>query len=149
MNMEIPIDPLKANKEQEVSVRIRTVRFIYGVLAAGYLVCVILQVFFAGLGVFVNSDNLQLHRTFANYFELVSILIFLLSFAGRIRGSLRWLPLGLFALTSLQHMTIQVFTGILPAFHTVDALVLFWISLHLTKRSWSWLLFTRSDRVEQ
>jgi uncharacterized integral membrane protein len=119
--------------------RIRTVRFIYGVLAAGYLVCVILQVFFAGLGIFVNSNDLQLHRTFANYFELASIIMFLLSFAGRIRGSLRWFTLGLFALTSLQHMTLQ-FSGFLPAIHTIDALLLFWISLHLTKRSLSWLL---------
>lgn len=128
---------------EEDSIRIRSVRFVYAVLAAVYLLCVILQVFFAGLGVFVNPDDLQLHRTFANYFEFVSIVMFLLSFAGRIRGSMRWLTLVLFALTALQHMTLQVFTGILPALHTVNALVLFWISLHLTKRSWSWLLFNR------
>jgi uncharacterized integral membrane protein len=127
------------------SVRIRSVRFVFGVLAAGYLVCVVLQVFFAGLGVFVNSEDLQLHRTFANYFEFASIIMFLLSFAGRIKGSLRWLTLGLFALTSLQHMSIN-FSGFLPAIHTVDALLLFWIALHLTKRSVSWLLF-RTENV--
>jgi hypothetical protein len=132
-------DDWAAGNEEKGSARIRIVRFVYGFLAAGYLLCVILQVFFAGLGVFVNSNNLQLHRTFANYFEFASIIMFLLSFAGRIRGSLRWLTLGLFVLTSLQHMTIN-FPGILPAIHTVDALLLFWISLHLTKRSFSWLL---------
>jgi hypothetical protein len=125
--------------------RIRSVRFVYGVLAAGYLACVVLQVFFAGLGIFVDSNDLALHRTFANYFEMASILMFLISFAGRIRGSLRWLTLGLFALTSLQHMTIQ-FSGFLPAIHTVDALLLFWISLHLTKRSLSWL-FLRTENA--
>jgi uncharacterized integral membrane protein len=128
--------------------RIRSVRLIYGVLAAGYLVCVILQVFFAGLGVFVNSDNLQLHRTFANYFEFASIIMFLLSFAGRIKGSLRWLTLGLFALTSLQHMTLQ-FSGFLPAIHTVDALLLFWISLSLTKRSLPWLLLRKESAISK
>jgi hypothetical protein len=131
---------MKEVEEGQQSARLRTVRFVYGILAAGYLVCVILQVFFAGLGVFVNSNDLQLHRTFANDFEFVSILMFILSFFGRIRGSLRWLTLALFALTSLQHMTIRTFTGFLPALHTVDALLLFWISLHLTKRSWSWLM---------
>jgi hypothetical protein len=137
---------LTASIGEKGSTRIRIVRFIYGVLAAGYLVCVVLQVFFAGLGIFVDSNNLELHRTFANYFEMVSILMFIISFAGRIRGSLRWLTLGLFALTSLQHMTIQ-FSGMLPAIHTVDALLLFWISLHLTKRSLSWLLLRKENDI--
>jgi hypothetical protein len=130
---------IAAGDEEKGSTRIRIVRFIFGVLAAGYMACVILQVFFAGLGIFVNSNNLDLHRTFANYFEFASIIMFLLSFAGRIKGSLRWLPLGLFVLTSLQHMTLQ-FSGFLPTIHTVNALLLFWISLHLTKRSMPWLL---------
>jgi uncharacterized integral membrane protein len=138
-----------AGNEENGSARIRTVRFVYGVLAAGYLVCVILQVFFAGLGIFVNSNDLELHRTFANYFELASIIMFLISFAGRIRGSLRWLTLGLFALTSLQHLTIQQFSGFLPALHTVDALLLFWISLHLTKRSLSWLLLRTGSVISK
>jgi hypothetical protein len=139
-------DGLAAGNEEKGSARIRIVRFVYGVLAAGYLVCVILQVFFAGLGIFVDSNNLELHRTFANYFEFASIIMFLLSFAGRIKGSLRWLPLGLFVLTSLQHMSIQ-FSGMLPAIHTVDALLLFWISLHLTKRSLSWLLLRSENTI--
>lgn len=125
-------------------VRIRSVRFIYGFLTIGYLICVVLQVFFAGLGVFVNSDNWELHRTFANYFEMVSVVMFIISFAGRIKGTLRWLPLGLFALTGLQHMSFQ-FPGFLPAIHAVDALLLFWISLHLTKRSIGWLLLRRTE----
>jgi hypothetical protein len=140
-------DGLAAGNEEKGSARIKIVRFVYGVLAAGYLICVVLQVFFAGLGIFVDSNNLELHRTFAIYFENVSIVMFLLSFAGRIKGTLRWFPLGLFALTSLQHMTVQVFTGFLPAFHTIDALLLFWISLHLTKRSLSWLLLRSENDI--
>jgi hypothetical protein len=89
---------------------------------------------------------LQLHRVFANYFESLSILMFLLSFVGRIRGGLRWWPLGLLALTSLQHMTVRAFTGILPALHTVDALPLFAISMHLMNRSWSWDLLKKQER---
>ncbi|TDF94403.1 DUF6220 domain-containing protein [Paenibacillus piri] len=127
----------------------RVVRWVYALLAAVYFVCVILQVFFAGMGIFVNPDDLQLHRTFANYFEFGSIIMFLLSFLGSIRGGLRWWTLGLFALTALQHMTIQTFTGFLPAFHTVDALLLFGISMHLTKRSWPWLMLRTERRVSE
>ncbi|GGD77350.1 DUF6220 domain-containing protein [Paenibacillus nasutitermitis] len=132
----------------ELNVRIRSVRFTYGLLAALYVLCVILQVYFAGLGVFVDSADLELHRVFANYFEFGAIIMFLLSFFGSIRGGLRWLTLGLFALTSLQHMTIQTFTGVLPALHTVDALLLFWISGYLLRKSWSWLLLRRNGEVQ-
>ena len=132
-------------ENKKASARIRSARFLYGVVATGYFVCVILQVFFAGLGVFVSPDDLQLHRVFANYFESGSLLLFLLSWIGGIRGGLRWYPLGLLALTSLQHLTIQKFTGILPALHTVDALLLFGLSMHLMKRSWQWLLLRKAE----
>ncbi|MCD9020349.1 DUF6220 domain-containing protein [Cohnella silvisoli] len=137
----------KAAEEDNGSGRIRWVRFVYGLLAAGYFACVILQVFFAGLGIFVDNGDLELHRVFANYFEFGSIIMFVLSFFGRIRGRLRWLTLVLFALTALQHMTIQTFSGILPALHTVDALLLFGISMHLTKRSWRWLLLRTNKGI--
>jgi len=135
----------RASEEDIGSARIRWVRFVYGLLAAGYLICVVLQVFFAGMGLLVENQDLELHRVFANYFEMGAVVMFLLSFVGRIRGELRWLPLGLFVLTSMQHMTIRSFTGLLPALHTVDALLLFWISLHLVKRSWNWLRLRVDD----
>ncbi|MFJ5714523.1 DUF6220 domain-containing protein [Neobacillus sp. NPDC093127] len=136
---------MKNSEEEIISSGVRTGRFIYGLLAAGYLVCIILQVFFAGMGLFVDSDNWQMHRVFANYFEFGAILMFLLSFFGRIRGGLRWLPLGLFVLTSLQHMTIRTFSGSFRALHTIDALLLFWISIYLMKRSWKWLRLGRKE----
>ncbi|TJY42206.1 hypothetical protein E5161_09355 [Cohnella pontilimi] len=125
--------------------RIRFVRFLYGLLATGYLVCVILQVFFAGLGILADPNGMQLHRVFANYFEFASVIMFVLTFFGRIRGSLRWLPLVMFGITALQHITIQQFSGDLRAIHVVDALALFAISMHLAKRSWSWLLLREKD----
>ncbi|MBO0962667.1 hypothetical protein J1P26_23500 [Neobacillus sp. MM2021_6] len=137
---------MKSSEEGMGSTRVRIGRFFYGTLAAGYVVCIILQVFFAGLGLLVDSDNWQLHRVFANYFEFGVILMFLLSFFGKIRGGLRWLPLGLFVLTSLQHMTIRDFSGSLRALHTIDALLLFWISMHLLKHSWKWLMPGKKER---
>ncbi|MEC0148836.1 hypothetical protein [Paenibacillus alginolyticus] len=46
-------------------------------------------------------------------------------------------------------MTLQVFSGFLPAFHTVDALLLFLISLHLTKRSLPWLLLRMESVISK
>lgn len=128
---------------------VRFVRLVYGLLATIYFVCIIIQVFLAGMGVFVNSGDLALHSTFVTYFEFVPIVMFVISFFGRIRGVLRWLNLGLFALTSLQYMTVQVFSGFLPAFHTVDALLLFWASMYLMKRSSPWLLLRTEHYVSK
>jgi hypothetical protein len=148
-NDRTAVPVIKAGEEVKASARIRSVRFIYGLLALGYFVCVILQVFFAGLGVFVNADDLQLHRIFANYFEFGSIIMFLLSFFGRIRGGLRWYTLGLFVLTTLQHLTVRDFSGSFRALHTIDALLLFGISILLMKRSWSWLLLRQERLIKQ
>jgi hypothetical protein len=139
---------MKVGGEIKASTRIRAVRWVYALLAISYLVCVVLQVFLAGMGILVNTGDLQWHRVFANYFELGSLLMFLLSFFGRIRGSLRWLTLGLFALTSLQHLTIQNFSGSLRALHTIDALILFAISMHVMRRSWPWLLLRTENRAK-
>jgi len=125
------------------SARVRSVRLLYGLIAAGYLACVVIQVFFAGMGIFVDAGDLRLHRVFANYFEFASIILFLLTLLGQIRGGLRWLPLALFAITALQHLTVQQFSGPLRALHAVDALILFVISFHLARRSWPWLLLRR------
>ena len=134
---------------ENVTARGRTIRFVYGLLAAGLLVCIVLQVFLAGMVIFVDADNLEMHRAFANYFEFVPILMFILSFFGQIRGSLRWLTLVMFAVSILQHMTIQVFTGSLQALHAVDALILFGISWLLARRSWAWLAFKPAARTPE
>jgi hypothetical protein len=139
----------KTADEVNVSTHIRSFRFVYGLLAAGYFGCVILQVFFAGLGIFVNYSELDLHRTFANYFENFSLLMFLVTFFGRIWGGLRWYTLSLFVLTTLQHMTVRVFSGPFRALHTIDALLLFGISLYLMRRSWPWLMLRTESIVNK
>jgi len=131
----------------KVNARVRVIRFLYGLLAAGLLVCIVLQVFLAGMGIFVDADNLNMHRTFANTFELVPLVMFVLSFFGQIRGGLRWLALVTLAFSILQHVTIRAFTGPLQALHAVDALVLFGLSWHMARRSWRWLVAKPTNHI--
>lgn len=120
----------------------RTVRRIYAALAWITWLCIIVQFFLAGLGTFAGSDNWKLHTTFVNYFEFLPIVMFLLSFFGRIRGGLRWIGLGLYALITFQHLSVQVFSGIgaIAALHTVVALALFAGSGYAARRSRRWLI---------
>jgi hypothetical protein len=119
----------------------RTVRWIYAALAWITWACIVVQVFLAGLGTFADSADWKLHTTFVNYFEYLPIVMFILSFFGRIRGGLRWIGLGLYALISFQHMSVRVFSdiGALAALHTVVALALFLGSWYAAKKSRRWL----------
>lgn len=127
--------------------RVRIVRFIYGLLATTLFACVFVQVFFAGLGVFVDGDNLDLHRQLAAVMDKIPISMFVLSFFGRIKGRLRWFSLGLYALHILQFITVGPLIGVwvLGAFHAVNALFIFWGALFLMKRSSSWLLLRKEQ----
>ena len=128
----------------------RAVRRIYAALAWITWLCVIVQFFLAGLGTFAGSENWELHVTFVNYFEFLPVAMFLLSFFGRIRGGLRWIGLGLYALITFQHMSVEVFSGIgaIAALHTVVALALFAGSWYAARRSRMWLLPGRTADAE-
>ncbi|MBB6674914.1 DUF6220 domain-containing protein [Cohnella nanjingensis] len=125
----------------------RYVRVLYAFLAVVTFVCIVIQVFLAGLGTFAGSENWAMHAKFVNYFEFAPPIMFLLSFGGRIRGTLRWIPLALFLLISFQHMSVRVFSDIgwLAAFHTIAALLLFWGAMHTANRSKAWLLPRLTD----
>lgn len=120
----------------------RYVRVLYAFLAVVTFACIVIQVFLAGLGTFAGSANWEMHSKFVNYFEYAPALMFLLSFGGRIRGLLRWLPLAMYLLITFQHMSVRVFADIGPlaAFHTVVALLLFWASMHTANRAKGWLV---------
>lgn len=128
----------------------RAVRIVFAALAAAYFSCVVIQVFLAGMGTFIDTADWEFHRKFVGYFEFAAPVMFLLSFVGRIRGSARWISLGLYVLTSLQYMTVEVFDGVwvLSAFHTIIALLLFWGSMHVMKRAFR-LLGVRGSRKQE
>lgn len=127
----------------------RTVRLIYAALAWITWLCIIVQFFLAGLGTFAGSENWKLHTTFVTYFEFLPVLMFILSFFGRIRGGLRWIGLGLYALIAFQYMSVEVFSGIgaVAALHTVVALTLFAGSWYAAKRSRIWLFPGRDAKT--
>lgn len=108
-------------------------RRVYIVLAWILLVCVIVQVFLAGLGVFVSATHWADHRTFVHVFELIPVVLFSLSFPARLRGLPRWLPVVVFGLIGLQYATVEARPGVFAAFHTVNALIIAWAALRMAR----------------
>ncbi|MCM3569918.1 DUF6220 domain-containing protein [Neobacillus mesonae] len=115
--------------------RSQIIGFLFVTLAILFFSSIIIQIFLAGIGLFVQG-NWGYHTNFIHFFELIPLVLFVLSFFGGNLKTLRWQCLALYFMTVLQYITI-VFSASSPylsAFHLVIASLLFWRSL-VTARS--------------
>ena len=118
--------------------RVSWARYGYVLSAGLFAVCVLAQVYAAGMAVFVDPANWQLHATFVHLFEPLLLLWFVLGFAGRLPRRLKLVPVGLFVLVSVQYATASMFGSLVAALHPVNALMIFVVALVATRRGWSW-----------
>ena len=109
----------------------------FPVLAWAYLAALGIQVFFAGMFVFVGASNIELHRNMAHVIGILTGLLLLSVFVGRVPE--KRLVLGVLGLLVLQGMLVHVNQwfglSMIAALHPVNALVLTYASLSLAKRS--------------
>ncbi len=115
--------------------RVRWARRGYLVLAWVLVGCVAVQVFFAGMATFVDPASWRWHTTFIHAFELLPLLMLPVAFLARVPAAMRWLTGALFALIWLQYLTANI-GGIAAALHPVNALIIFWVAVHLGQRAW-------------
>ena len=109
----------------------------FPILAWAYVVALAVQVFFAGMYVFVGASNIELHRNMAHVIALLTGLLLLAVFVGRVPE--KRLVFGVLALLTVQgglvHMGQWFGLWTIAALHPVNALVLTYASLTLAKRS--------------
>ena len=116
---------------------VRAARYAFVALAFAFAAGIVLQVFFIGLGLFVGSENLELHRNFGWILHLAPLLI-LVAAAAAGAGRTR----------ILQAVALVVVVWIVPilaavradlpmvaAFHPVGALLAFALSLVVARGS--------------
>lgn len=117
--------------------RVRWARAAFSVLAFLFLICVGVQVFLAGMAIFVSPVWWRWHTRFVHFFELLPILLLALAFVGRLPRGTRWLTIGVFLLLVLQYASINVGRDLgLPAvaaLHVVNALLIFWVAAALAR----------------
>ncbi|WP_188454773.1 DUF6220 domain-containing protein [Virgibacillus oceani] len=109
----------------------RLVLGTFALLAVLFFLSILVQVFLAGIAIFVNLGQWYYHTAFVHYVEFIPIVMLILSFFGAIPKSLRWQCAGLYLMIVLQYITIQLSGSVpyLTALHPVIALLLFWRSL--------------------
>lgn len=109
----------------------------FPILAWAYLAALGVQVFFAGMYVFVGASNIELHRNMAHVIALLTLLLVVSVFVGRVQQ--KRLVFGVLGLLVVQGTLVHLgqWFGLwtIAALHPVNALVLTYASLTLAKRS--------------
>jgi mercuric ion transport protein len=114
---------------------VRYARYAHAVLASAFVAWVVVQVFFAGVGVF--GADWSFHTYFVPLFGLMLPPTFVLAFVGRLPLVLKLAPVGLWALITVQYALANAGgPDVVAALHPANGLLIFWISLEVARRSW-------------
>ncbi len=135
------LDTAKHTTARQRSSVVQVVRYAYLLSIVLFIGSIALQVFFAGAALLVDSGYLIQHRSFAHTLELLVFVIPIVGLFARLprrQFLLSWLPLVLFM---LQYVFVYAVPSLglpmpLRALHAVNALVLFWVTLHLAGSTW-------------
>jgi hypothetical protein len=109
-------------------------RIAYQALAWMFVACLVVQIFLVGLDLFkVIGTEAGVHRAFAYTYGWLAPILVLLAVAGRLPRHRLWLTMLLLILFALQTYlpTLRDRAPWLAAFHAVNALLLFWLAVHL------------------
>lgn len=139
---------LAANPDEQVSAYVRWGQRGYVLFGGLFIVGVMIQVFIAGMAVFVDPANWSLHASFVHYIELLTLIMLVLAFFGRLSRVLKITPIALFLLIGVQYATALGFSGsLVAAVHPVNALVIFGIAVITTHRAWRTMSESAGGRV--
>ncbi|MBB6670104.1 DUF6220 domain-containing protein [Cohnella nanjingensis] len=112
-------------------------RLVFKAMVRIFALCIMIQVFLAGLALFWNSAQWASHTGFAIAVIIVSILVLVISFIARLPLSLRLRSAGLFGIIILIAVSAKLPSGIgyLSALHPVLALMLFFGTVSLVRKT--------------
>ena len=115
-------------------VAVRLARIGYALLSSLFVACVLVQVFFAGVGAF--GADWAWHLGFVHLFGHLPLLMIPAAFVGRLPYGLRLLPFGLLALIIVQYATAS---AVVPtaALHPVNALLILAAGALGTRLAWA------------
>jgi hypothetical protein len=112
-------------------------RRVFPILTWAYLVALGVQIFFAGLYVFVGASNIELHRNMAHAIGITHALLFIAAVVGRVPEKRAiGVLLGLLVIQGmLVHMGQWFGLWVIAALHPVNAMVLSYAAYQLARRS--------------
>ncbi len=126
-------------------------RLVFKAMVRIFAICILIQVFLAGLALFWDSAQWASHTGFSRLLIIVSILILVISFIARLPLSLRLRSAGLFGIIILIAVSAKLPSGIgyLSALHPVLALMLFFGTVSLTRKTDALKKAKKQESAEQ
>ncbi|GGA59175.1 hypothetical protein GCM10007416_35370 [Kroppenstedtia guangzhouensis] len=124
-------DQASTGSAEELTRGVRIIRWVFVCFATIFTVCITIQIFFAGLAVFVSPTDWMRHMMFAHWFSALPLIMLILSFVGRLPRKIRLQSLGVFGLMYAVYFTANI-TAISPlaaAVHPVIGVWLFCMSI--------------------
>lgn len=116
--------------------RVLWARYGYVLLSGVFSVCVLVQVYIAGMAVFIDPESWEFHRVFVRLFDPLLILLLIVAFLGKFPRSLKAIPIGLLLLVIVQYETASMFGSLVAAIHPVNAVVMFLVAFVGMTRAW-------------
>ncbi len=117
-----------------ISALVQLARVFYALLSSVFVACVLVQLFFAGVGAF--GADWDWHLTFVHLFGALPVLMIPVAFVGRMSWGSRLLPSLLVVMIGVQYATAN---SAVPAaaLHPVNALLIFLVGLLVARQGWS------------
>lgn len=110
------------------------------VIACLFVLCVLLQVFLAGGGIFAAPAWWPMHKAFGMMISLLPLALLLLAWPGKLGRRALWFSALAFVLIGLQPVFItlpgKLDLPVLSALHPVNALIIFGLAVWLMQRAW-------------
>lgn len=112
-------------------------RLVFKAMVMLFAICILIQVFLAGLALFWNSAQWASHSGFARLLIIVSVLILATSFIAKLPLSLRLRSAGLFGIIVMIAVSAMLPSdiGYLSALHPVLAVMLFFGAVSLVRKT--------------
>jgi hypothetical protein len=129
----------------------RWARFGYLLVAWAVVAMVVIQVFLIGMTLFVSFNWLPNYIAFGHSIGLVILLLFILALIARLPRRSILLTLLLVVLFSLQYAFVNLAsafgTPVMGAFHSINALAIFWLAVYLARQALGLLASTPAAKV--
>ncbi len=139
MSSEATVDHARTIEavRSEVGAFTRGARVALAVLAWLFVPGIAVQLFLAGLGVFVGASNFGLHQDFGYMLQITTLVIVLAAFAARAPRRTIGLAVALLLLVGLQSPLILLREEwpAITALHPVNAVAIFSVAVSLARRT--------------
>jgi len=133
-------------------VRTQIGRWIYLLLSASFTFCTLIQIYLAGMAVFISSNNWAKHTLFGHIFlSILPVLMLIVAAIGSLPRWAYWQILGLFGFVFLMYFTANI-SFVMPMatpLHPVFAFGLLLLTISSTLKTWQLLRQARQKESER